>query len=277
MILYGLMANESVGKLFMGGVFPGILLSFMFIAYIGIRCYFQPNLGPAVVPEERATWGEKIASLKSVILPILLIALVMGTIYGGICTPSEAAGVGAFGSLVCAAIYRKLNWKYLKEVCYATLGVTGMVMWIGLAGFVFTSVYMALGAPQLLQDVMGNLPGGRWGLLAAIQLSFFILGMFLDPLAIMMITVPLYVPLIKAVGFDTVWFGVLFVVNMEMAYVTPPYGFNLFYLKGVAPKDVTIADIYRSIVPFVLIQASCLVILILFPQIVLWLPNTMTG
>jgi len=275
MILFGWIAQVSVGRLFLGGVMPGLLLSFLFCLYIGIRCYFQRHLGPALPPEERVTWGEKFVSLKMVILPILLVLAVLGSIFSGLATASEAGAVGAAGSLVCAAIYRKLNWAVVKEVTYETLRLTGMIMWIVIGAVCFTYVYTAIGAPQLMKELIATLPVSPWIVIIVIQLIYIVLGMFLDPTAIIMITVPVFVPVITALGFDPVWFGVLFVVNMEMAYLTPPFGFNLFYMKGVVPKSITMGDIYRSIIPFVGLQAVGLAIIMLFPQLVLWLPGLM--
>ncbi|MBN1104783.1 MAG: TRAP transporter large permease subunit [Deltaproteobacteria bacterium] len=277
MILYGLFAGESIGALFASGVLPGILLGVLFISYILIRCYLDPNLAPALPREERAAWGEKLQALKAVVAPILLIIVVLGSIFGGVATPSEAAAVGALGSLVCAAITRSLTWKVVKQACYSTLKLSSMIVWIIIGGTAFTAIYTSAGAVEFVKELVEKLPLSPYMILICMQLIILILGMLMDPGGIIMISTPVFVPVIKQLGFDPVWFGLLFAVNMEMAYLTPPFGFNLFYMKAIVPKDVSMADIIRSIVPYVGIQAVCLVICVIFPEIALWLPRKLIG
>ena len=276
-ILYGAFSGESIGRLFAGGAIPGLLLSFLFISYIGIRSYFQKDLAPAIPKSEELSWKRKAGTLRAVILPIALIVAVLGSIFTGIATPSEAAAIGAAGSVLCSALYRKLTLKNLWEASFRTLRSTCMIMWIVMAVTALTAVYTSTGGMDLMRNVLTSLPVSPMLVLIGIQISFFIMGMFLDPAGIIMLATPIFVPVIKALGFDPIWFGVLFVINMEMAYLTPPYGVNLFYLRGVAPKGVTMGDIYRSITPFVLLQATGLIVVILFPQIALWLPNQIFG
>jgi tripartite ATP-independent transporter DctM subunit len=276
MILYATLTGESVGGLFAGGVFPGLLLALLFILYIGIRCFLQPSLGPALPPEERASWEEKIASLKAVVLPSLLIFLVLGSIYAGVCTPTESATLGVLGAVFSAAVYRRLTWSLIKEACYRTANLTAMIIWILIGAYCFTSVYTGTGAHELMENLLLAIPGGRYVVLFTMQVIFFILGCILDPAGIIMICTPVFVPVIKSLGFDPLWFGVLFIMNMEMGYLTPPFGFNLFYMKAIAPKGITMEDIYRSIVPFVFLQGIGLIVVILFPEIALWLPRQMT-
>jgi tripartite ATP-independent transporter DctM subunit len=273
MIVYGVFAGESIGALFAGGVIPGFLLAFMFIVYIGIRSHFNPSLGPAVPKEERATWGERIVSLKAVILPIVLIFLVLGVIFKGIATPTEAAAIGALGALSCAALSRKLTWKVFKDTSYQTLGLSCMIIWIIIGGSCLTSTYTAIGAVDFISEIVAALPVSKYIILIGMQLSLIFLGMLLDPGGIIMICTPVFVPLIKTLGFDPIWFGVLFIVNMEMSYLTPPFGFNLFYMKSIVPSSITMIDIYKSVIPFVGIQALCLILLILFPELATWLPS----
>ena len=275
MIVFALFAKQSVGKMFMGGVFPGLLLASFFIIYILVRCYLRPSLGPALAKEERATWREKFSSLRQVILPVLVILGVLGSIYMGIATPTESAAVGVLGALVSAAIYRTFSWTMLKESAFTTLRVSTMIMWILFGSYAFSSVYIALGASEVVKQGLSLMPGGRWGILIGMMLSFFILGTILDTFGIIMITAPLYLPIVAELGFDPVWFGILYVMNVEMAFLTPPYGICLFYMKSVAPKEVTMLDIYRSIIPFVALQAIGLITVMIFPQIALWLPSTM--
>ena len=276
MILYATLTGESIGGLFAGGVFPGLLLTLIFSLYIGIRCFFQPALGPALPKEERATWEEKFASLRAVVLPVMIILMVLGSIYAGVCTATEAAALGCLGALISAAIYRRLNWQMFKESSFRTASLTAMIIWILIGAYCFTSVYTGTGAHELMEHLLLSIPGGRYAILFTMQMVFFILGCILDPAGIIMICTPVFVPVIKALGFDPLWFGVLFIMNMEMGYLTPPFGFNLFYMKAIAPPGVTMTDIYRSIVPFVALQAIGLIIVIIFPEIALWLPKQMT-
>jgi tripartite ATP-independent transporter DctM subunit len=275
MILYATLTGESVGGLFAGGILPGLLLATLFVLYIGIRCFLQPALGPALPPEERATWQEKLSSLKAVILPVLIIIMVLGSIYGGVCTPTESATLGVVGAVLSAAVHRKLNWNLVKEACLRTASITTMIIWILIGAYCFTAVYTGTGAHQLMEDLLLSIPGGRYAILFSMQAVFFVLGCILDPAGIIMICTPVFVPVIESLGFDPLWFGVLFIINMEMGYLTPPFGFNLFYMKAIAPPNVTMGDIYRSIVPFVVLQAVGLFIVIMFPQIALWLPSRM--
>lgn len=275
MILYGAISGVSVGQLFMGGVFPGLLLSAMFIVYIGIRCFFKPEIGPSLPVEERSDWRLKLVSLRAVALPLLIVIGVLGSIYTGMATPTEAAGVGALGAIISALVYRRLNWQTLREAAIGTLRLSGMVLWIVVGAFCFGAIYSASGAAELVERIVLGLPLGRYGILIAIQVIILIMGMFLDPVTIIMIGVPMFVPITEALGFDPLWFGILFMVNLEMSFLTPPFGFNLFYLKGVCPPEITMGDIYRSVIPFVILQATGLVIIIIFPQLALWLPSTM--
>lgn len=275
MIILALFGQLSVGQLFIGGIIPGIVLGSLFILYIVVRCRLQPHLGPAVPPEERANWRQRFASLRIIIFPILLIMAVMGTIFAGIATVTEAAGVGALGSILIAAVYRRLTWQRFKEACYGTLRVSCMIMWIIIGAKCFTSVYMLIGAQQFIQDTLTSVPGGAWATIIVMQVGLIILGCFLDPGAITMITIPIFIPIVSSLGFDPLWFGILFVIIMEMGYLTPPFGMNLFVMKGVAPKGITMGDIYRSIVPFVALQMVGLIIIMIFPQLALWLPGLM--
>jgi len=272
-ILWGLFADVSIGKLFAGGLFPGLVLSGIFMLYIGIRAYLQPELCPSIPRSERLTGKEKIASLRNLILPIVLMLVVLVAIFSGAATPTEAAAVGAFGSIFCSWFARTLSWKVVKDAARNSVLISGMAGWIIIGAYSFTAVYSATGGPGVVQNFVSSSGLDRWVIFALMQLSFFILGCLLDPSAIIMITVPIYLPLVKMLGFDPVWYGVVFCVNMEMAYLTPPFGFNLFYMKGVVPPGITMADIYRSVPPFVVLQAIGLIITIVFPQLALWLPN----
>lgn len=272
MIVLGMYTNTSVGMLFLGGITAGLVIVTLFTIYILAVCAIWPEMGPAVPKAERASLEERMASLKAVILPISLIVVVLGSIVGGLATPSEAAGIGALGAILCAYSKNALDWPTLFGSCKITLRLSCMVIWIIFAAAIFTSLYAALGADQLVREALSWIPGGKWGVLAGMQIIWIIMGCFLDPIGIMILTAPLFFPIAINMGFDPVWLGVLFVVNMEMAFLTPPFGFNLFYLRSVVPKSVTMGDIYKSVAPFIALQAIALVLMIIFPELITWLP-----
>ncbi|MBW2093773.1 MAG: TRAP transporter large permease subunit [Deltaproteobacteria bacterium] len=276
-IVYAVTAGLSIGHMFMGGVGPGLLLSFLFISYIGLRSWLQPELGPAPSREERRQYSlkDKLLALRAVILPLLLILGVLGSIYAGIATPTEAAGVGSVGAVLSAAIYRRLTLENLRESVYYTARITAMILWITIGARCFISVFSAVGGDELVREFITGMGINRWLILILIQLMLVFLGLFLDEIGIILLCVPIFQPIIKALHFDPVWFGILFLVNAQMDYITPPFGYTLFYLKGVAPEGVTMGDIYRSIIPFVLLQAFGLALCMLFPEIILWLPSQM--
>jgi len=277
-IIYGIVARVSIGHLWVAGILPGILLAGMYVAYIGIRCRLNPTMGPPVPLEERASWGEKLRSLRSGIAPVILVFVVLGLLFMGVITLMECAAVGVVGALVCAAINRKLNWEVIKEARGVTLQVTSMCMWIVVTALLFSAVYDGLGATDLMAILLTRLGGGNpYVVIGVMMLSFIILGMFMDETAILLIVAPLYIPMVASLGFSLVWFGVLFCLTVEMCYLTPPFGYNLFIMRGIAPKDITMRDIYRSIIPFLCIQLACLGLIIAFPQIALWLPRVFFG
>ncbi len=273
MILYSLITGVSVGKLFAAGVVPGIMLSVMICAYIFIRCGLQPKMGPALPPEERGTWPEKFAALRAVFLPLLIVAMVLGSILFGLATPTEAAAVGVLGAMISAVVHRRMSWALLRESCIRTFRLTGMIMWILFAAHAFSSAYQSMGAQALIKGMMTNIPGGPWGTIVFIEMVLLLLGMVLDPVGIMLITLPVFLPIITALGFDPIWFGILFIINMEIGYQTPPFGFNLFYLKGIVPPSITMGDIYKSVTPYTLIMILGLILIMLFPALATWLPS----
>ena len=275
MILYSLITGVSVGQMFAAGVLPGVLLMVLTSLYIVIRCYFQPHLAPALPKDERASWPEKFQALRAVLLPILIVVMVLGSIIAGITTPTEAAAVGVLGALISAITYRKLSWDMLREASLRTFKLTGMIMWILFAAHAFSAAYQSMGAQELMEGLMSGIPGGRWGAILVMMAVLFLLGMVLDPVGIMMITLPVFLPMVNAMGFDPIWFGILFVINMEIGYMTPPFGFNLFYLKGVVPPGITMKDIYTSVIPFVLVQLLGLALIMMIPEIATYLPNSL--
>lgn len=277
LIIYGMIARVSIGKLFAAGIVPGLIISFLFISYIGVRCYLQPHLAPALPRDQRVSLKEKIILAKSLVLPIIIIIAVLGSIFLGIASPTEAAAVGAVGALLSAAINRQLNWQMLKEASYRTMAVNGMIMWILFGASCFTSIFFRTGGAQLIRDVVigaGLSPVHFF--LIAIGLMIF-LGFFIDEITEMMIVVPVLLPIVVELGYDPVWFGILFMVEEQMDYLTPPFGFTLFYMKGVAPPEVTMRDIYGSILPFVAIQLFVMLLILFFPQVSLWLPSVIFG
>jgi tripartite ATP-independent transporter DctM subunit len=276
LIVYGMIARVSIGRLFAGGILPGLILVFLYMSYIGIRSYFQPHLAPALPPEKRVPLREKIALAKGLILPFLLITVVLGSIFKGVASPTEAAAVGAGGALLSAAVNRRLDWQVVKEACFKTMAINGMIMWILFGAACFTSIFFRTGGQEVIADVMLGVANPIY-IFAIILVTLIVLGFFLDEITQIMITVPVFLPIIVQLGYDPVWFGVLFMTQVQMDYLTPPFGFTLFYMKGVAPPEVSMGDIYRSIVPFVCIQLVVVLLILFFPQIALWLPDVVFG
>lgn len=277
MIVYAFLARESVGKLFAAGLMPGLMLAGIYMLYIFLFAVKNPEKAPSIPLEERVSGFGKIKALKALILPGLLIGTVLGFIVGGVTSPSEASAVGAAGSILCAAIYRTLNMKMLKEVLMSTTQLMGMLIWITVAAVFFSKVYIGLGAGSLLTELVEDSNLSPYWVIIAMLVTYFVLGMFLDDFAIVFITVPLFVPIVQELGFDTVWFAVLFIISMQTAYLTPPFGYNLFYMRSVAPPSITIYDLYKAVIPFIILQVIGLALVVAFPQIALWLPELIFG
>lgn len=272
-IFYGLLAKVSIGGLFLGGILPGLMLAFFYITYIGVRCRLQPHMGPAVPAEESFTRAEKVGALMSIWPFMLLIVLVLGAIWGGVATPSEAAAFGATGALLINLIYGRLTWAVLKDSLTTTVKLTGMGLWILIASNIYLNVFNSLGSQELVTSMVLGMPGGEMGILLMMMIIILVLGMVMDDWAIIMLCTPLFIPIIDALGIDKLWFGVLFIVNIQIAYLTPPFGFVLFWLKSVMPPDVTMGDLYRSVGPFIVLQVIGLILIFLFPPIATWLPE----
>jgi len=272
LVVYGMVARVSVGKLFAGGIAPGLILVVSFLVYIAVRCYFQPSYGPAVPKEERVPLKELFFLSKGLILPLGVVALVLGTIFSGIASPTEAAAVGVAGALLSAMVNRRFNWAMISDAAIRTMSITGMVMWILFGAACFTSIFFRTGGQAYVADFLLGLenPVLIFGFILAVLI---IMGCFLDEITQVMITVPIFLPIIIQLGYDPVWFGVLFMTVVQVGYLTPPFGFCLFYMKGVAPPEVSMADIYRSISPMVLIQLVVVIFILVFPEVVMWLPN----
>ena len=275
-IMYGLTAGVSVGQLYMAGVVPGLLLSGLFIAYIMIRCYLQPHLAPAAsIAERNIPLAEKFALLRGLILPGLVAFSVLGSLYLGLATPTEAAGVGCVGAFLSAAVNRRLTWDNVTRAVADTTRVTCMLYWLFFGASALIGVYTLAGGTNFMKQTITALPIGPWGILALMMIIWFILGCMIDWIGILLLTAPIFVPIIESLGFNSIWFGVLFCMNMQISYVSPPFGPAVFYLKGVTPPDITIGDIFHSIWPFMALQVVALVTVMSFPQLALWLPSLM--
>ena len=271
LIVYGLVANVSIGKLFAGGLGAGLLLASLYIGYILLRSYLQPHMAPLAPPEERAIpLKQKIYALKGVIIPLLLVVLVLGSIFQGVATPTEAAGVGVAGALASAAFHRELRWRDLKDAMFRTTRSTCMILWIFFAVSAFSGVFTLAGGGELVEETILGLPLGPWGILIAIQIFYIIMGVPMDWLGILLITGPVVIPIVKELGFDLIWFGILFDVNMQIAYLSPPVGSAMFYLKSVAPKEISMGDIFLAALPFAGLQLIGLILIMVFPEIVLY-------
>ncbi len=276
LVLYGMIARQPVSELWLAGVFPGLLLAALFIAYILIRCKLQPRMGPPlpVAEREAVTRSEKLRLLASGILPLAIIFSMTGLFLLGVTSLVECSAVGAASATAAAWAKGRISREVLRATLQKSLGVSCMFMWVILAALAFGAVFDGLGAVHAIRilflDEWGLEP---WQVLVLMQLTYLLMGMFLDDTAMLIIVAPLYVPLIIALGFNPIWYGVLYTITCQIAYMTPPFGYNLFLMRAMAPKEVSLADIYRSIVPFVLLMILGLAIVIVYPQIALWLPE----
>lgn len=273
MILYGAVTGVSIGGLFAGGISAGLILASLYIAYLIIRGLINPSFAPALPLEERATFMEKLVSLKSVFLPILLIIIVLGSILLGMASPTEAAAFGAAGALLIGLIKKRLTWEIVYSSSYETLAVTSMVGWMMISASAFGSVFSGLGGNTLVADFAMNMPGGPTMVFIVAALFVFFMGMFLEPGAVIFLAVPIIAPILSKLGFEPLWIGLAINVILQSAYISPPFGFSLFYLKGCTPSDIDIVEIYKSSVPLLLLQLVCLILVFTFPGIVLWLPK----
>ena len=273
MIIVGGYAQLSVGKLFMGGVFPGLMISLGYCIYIGIRCAFRPQDGPAMEKEDQGTTLEKIKNLRYVVMPLGLIAFIMGGIYAGAFTPTEAAGFGALGAMLISILYGKFTIPNIMGALQLSLRVSCMIMWLVIGGGCYSTLVTVTGTGNLVLTILGSLPFGATGIILVMLSIALIMGMFIDPVAISMICIPIFIPVLTVFGIDPLWFMLLFVIAVVIGYITPPFGLNIFYMKGVAPDDVTIMDIYRGTIPFTIIKVICLGLCIIFPWILTYLPS----
>lgn len=275
LVLYGMIARVPVGQLWLAGVFPGLLMAFLMAVYVYVRCRINPKLGPALPKEERnVPLPEKLKLLSAGIIPLGIFALMMGLFLSGTTSLVESSAVGA-GSSALAAWYRgRLTKRVMWDTLERTLGISCMFMWILVASLCFGAVFDGLGAVKSIESFfLGDLGLSPWQVLILMQLSFIVMGAFLDDTAMLVIVAPLYIPLVGKLGFDLVWYGILYTITCQIAYITPPFGYNLFLMKAMAPPEIGIRDIYRSILPFVGIMVASLLIIAFFPEIATWLPN----
>jgi len=280
LVLYGMIARQPVGQLWMAGVMPGLMLAGLFVAYILIRCWLQPKLGPPLPLEERQqiSWGERIRLLRAGVLPLVIIFSMTGLFLMGVTSMVEASAVGAAMATLVAWRKGRITRKVMEDTLRKSLAVSCMFMWIILAALAFGAVFDGLGAVKAIESLFLEKWGLEpWQVLVLMQLTYLLMGTFLDDTAMLIIVAPLYVPLIIALGFNPIWYGILYTITCQVAYMTPPFGYNLFLMRAMAPPEITLADIYRSIIPFVLLMVLGLGLVIMFPQIALWLPELYYG
>lgn len=274
LIIYGEVADESVGMLFIGGIVPGLVLSLMMMAYIGVRAWLNPEMAPA--PKEVVTWKSRIGSLGKIWPSLVLIFAVLGTIYLGVATPTQAAAVGFVCSLILARfVYKRLNWRIFRDIVRSSMLTTGMILLIFVCAMFFGYALTLLKLPQYIMQFIADSGWPAWLSLAAIMSVLIVLGMFVDAVSVITISTPLLLPTINLLGYSTLWFGIVMGITLEMAVITPPVGLNLYTIKGVSPPEVSLSDIIRGVIPFVVIEVVCLAIFIAYPKLCLWLPGTM--
>ena len=298
-ILFAVIAQQSVGDLFIGAVLPGLVLSGMYILYVTARSYINPKAGPPLPKDERVSFREKVRLLGSIIAPVLLIVLVLGVIFTGVATPVEAAGIGTFGALFVAAMHRRLSWPAVREAAITTLKASAMVLWIIFGASIFVGFYILQGGQQFVADTLISTGLGPYGILLVMMIILVVLGMFLDWVGILLLAVPIFLPIVLQLEFNgllgfagptegitdpdkareamQLWFGVVYMVNMQMSFLSPPFGYALFYLKSVAPPEISMGTIFASAMPFLFLQAVGLAFCVMFPQLILWLPGLVYG
>ncbi|PRY22535.1 tripartite ATP-independent transporter DctM subunit [Aliiruegeria haliotis] len=276
LVLYAMIARQPVGQLWLAGVIPGLMMAAMFVIYIAVRCRFQPSLGPVLPKEDRdIPMSEKLALLRAGLLPLFIFAAMMVPFVNGWTSLVESSAIGAIAAFLAAVLKGRMTRDVFYHSVRSTLGISCMFMWIILAALAFGAVFDGLGAVKAIEDVFTEKLGlSPWMILILMQLSFILMGTFLDDTAMLVIVAPLYVPLVKALGFDLIWYGVLYTITTQIAYMTPPFGYNLFLMRAMAPPEIGLKDIYVSIIPFVFVMVLALSLVMVFPDIALWLPET---
>ncbi|WP_375258768.1 TRAP transporter large permease subunit [Citreimonas sp.] len=267
LIIYGLTANVSIGDLFTASFVPGLMLAGFYVAYVLIRAYLNPNIAPIMEPDDAQTWADKMALLKGLILPILVVIGVLGSIYGGIASVTEASAVGAMGVILSTIVRGEFSLSLLKGAALQTLQTVGMIVWIGIGASALVGVFNLMGGLEFIQSLVANISDNRLIVLLFMMGILFLLGMFLDWVGIALLAMPVFVPIITDLGYDPVWFGVLFCMNMQVSFLSPPFGPAAFYLKSVAPPEISLGEIFKSLLPFIGLQVVALAVLIAFPGI----------
>lgn len=278
-VVYGPAAGLSVGRLLMAAVFPGLLLSSLYIIYILLRCLIRPKDGPGLPPEDLGLplKDKLILTATSLMPPILLIFAVMGTILLGWAAPTEAAALGAFGAVILTTAYGRMSGKIFKEACYNTLRISAMIMLVLTGGTMYTGVFLGMGGGEVTEHILKALNLSPWTMLVLFLFIAFIAGFLLDWISVLLIFVPIFVPLITKMGFDPIWFSILFLIIIQTSYLTPPMAPAIFYLKGIVPPEIQVTDMFRGVVPYIVLQLIAISILIFVPKIALWLPEMMIG
>lgn len=289
-ILYAVVAQQSVGELYLGSIVPGVMLSSMYIGYVLFRAWLKPEMGPAIPSEERLGLLEKILLLRQLIAPLILVFTVLGLLFGGIATPVEAAGIGSFGAIIVSMMHKRFSLTVLQEASVTTAKASAMVLWIIFGASVFVGFYILQGGQTFITETILGTGLSPYGILFLMMILLVVLGMFLDWVGILLLAVPIFVPIIKSLTFDglfglppvpgdkvALWFGVLYLVNMQMSFISPPFGYALFYLRGVCPPEISMATIFRSSLIFLALQTFGLMACVLFPNLVTWLPSLVYG
>ncbi len=281
LVVYGPQAGISIGQMFMGAVFPGLLLAFGYVSYVAIRCYFNPELGPAI-PADQVTpfsYLKVWRLMKSMVPPIMLIMAVLGTIFSGVAPPTEAAAVGCLASILLSIAYGKFSFDLIKHASLETLRVSTFVVMIAALCYAFVGVFMSAGSGEVVSSLILSVPGGKWASFSMIMVIVFLLGLFIEWIGIVFIIVPIFSPILAQLGFNPLWAGMMICINLQMAFQTPPMAMSIFVLKGAAPEDLGLkmSDIIRGVIPFVIIIMVVLFLCTVFPGIITWLPETMIG
>ena len=279
LVLYGMIARQPVGQLWLAGALPGLMMAALFIAYIVIRCRLQPGLGPPLPAAERTLEpGERLKLLGAGLVPLFIFFAMTGLFVMGVTSLVESSAVGALATMVAAWARGRLSYAVIETTVRKSLAISCMFFWIIMAALAFGAVFDGLGAVRAIEGLFVEELGlGPWQILILMQLSYLLMGSFLDDTAMLVIVAPLYIPLVGSLGFDLVWYGVLYTITCQIAYMTPPFGYNLFLMRAMAPPEVTLGDIYRSIIPFVGVMVLALALVTIFPEIALWLPNRVYG
>ena len=280
LVLYAMIARQPVLQLWLAGIFPGLLMAAIFAFYIWLRCLLQPEIGPALAKEERdkISWSERFSLLRAGLLPLAIFAIMMGLFMTGVTSLVESSAVGALLAGLVALYEGRLSLKVVEDSTRNTLAISCMFLWIILAALCFSSVYDGLGAVRAIENLLlERWDLGPWTILIVMLASFIVMGTFLDDTAMLVIVAPLYIPLVGSLGFDLIWFGILYTITCQIAYITPPFGYNLFLMRAMAPPEITLIDIYRSIIPFFFMMVLTILLLMIFPQIALYLPDLYSG